>query len=179
MYHCILIPEVDQQVHRFLWRNLDIERDPDTYVKTVLTFGDKPEESEDIYPNATQVLKENTYMDDICDSLKTTEEARQLTRDVDEVLAKGGFAVKEWISNCDFEEENQPTSQQEVKSVQEKIPVEKVLGLEWNNQSDKLKLHTKENQNASTKPRKLTKRLVLSRIARVFDPVGFAAALLV
>ncbi len=192
MYHRILIPEVDQQVHRFLWRNLDIERDPDTYVKTVLTFGDKPapamaqialrktaEESEDIYPNATQVLKENTYMDDICDSLKTTEEARQLTRDVDEVLAKGGFAVKEWISNCDLEEENQPTSQQEVKSVQEKIPVEKVLGLEWNNQSDKLKLHTKENQNASTKPRKLTKRLVLSRIARVFDPVGFAAALLV
>ena len=112
MYHRIFIPEVDQQVHRFLWRNLDIERDPDTYVKTVLTFGDKPapamaqialrktaEESEDIYPNAAQVLKENTYMDDICDSLKTTEEARQLTRDVDEVLAKGGFAVKEWISN--------------------------------------------------------------------------------
>ncbi len=33
MYHRILIPEVDQQVHRFLWRNLDIEHDPDTYVK--------------------------------------------------------------------------------------------------------------------------------------------------
>jgi hypothetical protein len=42
MYHRNLLPEVDQQVHRFFWRNLETERDPDTYVKTVLTFGDKP-----------------------------------------------------------------------------------------------------------------------------------------
>jgi hypothetical protein len=34
-------------------------------------------------------------------------------------------------------------------------------------------LHTREIQNASTKPKKLTKRLVLSRIARVFDPTAF------
>ena len=120
MYHRILIPEVDQQVHRFIWRNLETERNPDTYVKTVLTFGDKPapamaqialrktaQESEEVYPKAAKVLKDNTYMDDICDSLETNEEARQLTRDVDEVLAKGGFAVKEWISNCNLGEENQ------------------------------------------------------------------------
>lgn len=42
MYHRILIPEPDQQVHRFLWRNLETSREPDVYVKTVLTFGDKP-----------------------------------------------------------------------------------------------------------------------------------------
>ena len=42
MYHQVLIPEADQHVHRFLWRNLDTSRPPDTYVKTVLTFGDKP-----------------------------------------------------------------------------------------------------------------------------------------
>lgn len=38
----VLIPERDQHVHRFLWRNLEMEREPDGYVKTVLTFGDKP-----------------------------------------------------------------------------------------------------------------------------------------
>ena len=42
MYHRILIPERDQQVHRFLWRNLETSREPDEYVKTVLAFGDKP-----------------------------------------------------------------------------------------------------------------------------------------
>ena len=42
MYHQVLIPNKDQHVHRFLWQNLDITQPPDTYVKTVLTFGDKP-----------------------------------------------------------------------------------------------------------------------------------------
>ena len=42
MYHRIRIPETDQHVHRFLWRNLQTHRKPDVYVKTVLTFGDKP-----------------------------------------------------------------------------------------------------------------------------------------
>ena len=42
MHHRILIPERAQHVHRFLWRNLETSREPDVYVKTVLTFGDKP-----------------------------------------------------------------------------------------------------------------------------------------
>ena len=35
MYHRVLIPlKEDQDVHRFLWRNLETEREPDVYVKT-------------------------------------------------------------------------------------------------------------------------------------------------
>ena len=55
MYHRILIPERDQQVHRFLWRNLETSREPDVYVKTVLTFGDKPA------PAMTQTALRNNY----------------------------------------------------------------------------------------------------------------------
>ena len=108
MYYRILIPEVDQQVHRSLWRNLDTEREPDTCVKTVLTFRDKPapamalkalkntaEESADVHPEAADVLKHKTYMDDICESRKITDEARKITHEIDEVLATGGFSVKE------------------------------------------------------------------------------------
>ena len=42
MYHRILIPERDQHVQRFLYTNMETDREPDTYIKTVLTFGDKP-----------------------------------------------------------------------------------------------------------------------------------------
>ena len=42
MYHRIVIPVKDQHVYRFLWREMEIGRDPDVYIKTVLTFGDKP-----------------------------------------------------------------------------------------------------------------------------------------
>ena len=68
-------------VHRYLWRNMKTDKPPDVYVKTVLTFGDKPvhamvqialrktaEEGENEYPEAAKVLKVNTYMDDICHS---------------------------------------------------------------------------------------------------------------
>ena len=41
MYHRVLIPERDQHVHRFVWRNLETKREPDVYVKAVFTFGDK------------------------------------------------------------------------------------------------------------------------------------------
>ena len=72
MYHRVLIPEEDQHVHRFLWRNLETDREPNVYVKTVLTFGDKPapamaqialrktaEENKKDYPEAAEVsLKE-------------------------------------------------------------------------------------------------------------------------
>ena len=112
MYHRILIPERDQHVHRFLWRNLETPREPDVYVKTVLTFGDKPapamaqkalrktaQEGKSTHPKAVEITMKNAYMDDICDSVDTVKEARQQTEEVDKVLEKGGFKFKGWISN--------------------------------------------------------------------------------
>ena len=103
MYHQVLIPQEDQHVHQFLWRNLDTTRPPDTYIKAVLTFGDKPapamaqialrktaQEGENESARAAAAIRDNSYMDDICDSVHTTEDARQLTQEIDNVLEKGG-----------------------------------------------------------------------------------------
>ena len=119
MYHRVLVPEKDQHVHRFLWRNMETEKELDVYVKTVLTFGDKPapamaqialqktaEENHVSHPQAAKVIKENSYMDDICDSVSTVEEAQKETNDIDTVLATGGFKVKGWTSNKTLKESN-------------------------------------------------------------------------
>ena len=84
-FHRILIPVKDQHIHRFLWRDMEIGRDPDVYIKTVLTFGDKPaptmaqiaprktaNENKAVYPKAAEVLEKSTYMDDICESVDKT-----------------------------------------------------------------------------------------------------------
>ncbi|XP_068756539.1 uncharacterized protein [Montipora capricornis] len=112
MYHMVAIPPVDQHVHRFLWRNFETEHEPDTYVKTVLTFGDRPAPAmaitamrktaklnQDAKPKAAKAILNNAYVDDICDSAVDPNEAKTLIADIDEVLATGGFQVKKWTSN--------------------------------------------------------------------------------
>lgn len=112
MYHRIRIPEADRHIHRFLWRNLQTDCEPDIYVKTVFTFGDKPapamaqialrkiaDEVKKDFPEAAQVLKDNTYMDDICNSVRTEEKARELTKCIASVVETAGFKVKGWLSN--------------------------------------------------------------------------------
>ena len=102
MYHMVAIPPVDQHVRRFLWRNYETERQPDIYVKTVLTFGDRPAPTmaitamhktaklkQDVKPKATEAIINNAYVDDICDSAGNANDAKTLISEVDEVLGAG------------------------------------------------------------------------------------------
>ena len=79
----LLILLEDRHVHRFYWRNFEADRPPYKYVLNVLTFGDKPapamtqialqktaEEGETVNLDAARTFKDNTYMDDILDSVK-------------------------------------------------------------------------------------------------------------
>ena len=155
MYHRILIPEADQHVHKFLWRNLETERAPDVYVKTVLTFGDNPapamaqtalrktaDEAKEVFPKAAKVLKENTYMDDICDSVRTEEEERELTKSIDAVLDTGGFKVKGWLSNK-AKKTNIDLAETKAAAILQGDGEEKVLGVVWNSQEDVLTYKSK------------------------------------
>ena len=42
MYHSVKMSILVQYTHRFLWRDLDEDKEPETYIKKVVTFGDKP-----------------------------------------------------------------------------------------------------------------------------------------
>ena len=58
---------------------------------------------------------------------------------------------------------------------------EKVLGTVWNFKTDKFHLRVAadllELENSlSQVPMKMTKRKILSQVARIYDPIGFAAA---
>lgn len=199
MYHRVLIPEVDQHVHRFLWRDMEVDREPDVYIKTVLTFGDKPapamaqialrktaEEHQQSYPQAAKALKENSYMDDICDSVKTVEKAQELTKDLDTVLETGGFKVKGWVSNEDLENDGQHPEEEQAMKILHGEGEEKVLGIAWNNKTDNLTFKVKADlakmttlDGAIPEQTKLTKRKILSNIARIYDPIGIAAAFII
>lgn len=54
----------------------------------------------------------------------------------------------------------------------------KVLGMVWNNKDDILKYIVEVPKHDTQQP-KFTKRNVLSQVARIYDPIGFAAPFLV
>ena len=187
MYHQVLIPQEDQHVHRFLWRNLDTTRPPDTYIKTVLTFGDKPapamaqialrktaQEGENESERAASAIRDNSYMDDICDSVRTTDDAKLLTQEVDNLLDKGGFKIKKWLSNKELKQNTENQQQQEEVKPLQQSSEDKVLGVVWNNASDALSFVTEVEGSQPS-----TKRKILSQVAKVYDPIGFATAFLI
>lgn len=124
-------------------------------------------------------------MDDLIHSCPTTKKAVQSIKELDRVLATGSFKIKEWISSSEIVLNE--LSQASLKKHEEEKPDEstavptavnldgakgvKTLGVGWNPQTDVLSFAIKEPNVA-----KLTKRVVLSNISRLYDPLGLASA---
>ena len=133
-------------------------------------------EGESRYPKAAKVITENTYVDDICESVSTIHEEKQLTTDVDKLLNSGGFHVKGWLSNKALG--NTVTSKLDGDQLPMKLlqgsAEEKVLGVIWDHEQDIFTFNVHPPGEIT-----LTKRTVLSYIARIYDPIGIAAAFLI
>jgi len=75
MYHTVRTGVIEQHTHRFLWRDMDITREPDTYVIQRVSLGDKPfgtiatvalrktaEMAKENYPKASELLITEQYL---------------------------------------------------------------------------------------------------------------------
>ena len=138
-----------------------------------ITLRKTADQAKSLYPETAQLVKDNLYVGDICDSLSTVQQAKRLTTELDEVLMKGGFQVKGWLSNRSLENKIAKLEKPKMKLLQGTTQ-EKVLGTVWNHAEDVLLFSVNLPKDIT-----LTKRAILSQIARIFDPVGFAAAFLV
>ena len=107
MFHSIHSKPLEQHCHRFLWRDLQTDREPDVYVMTRVNMGDTPApaiSTEAVYktadmfetesPKAANLLRRSSYVDDLIDSQPSTPEAWKIARETEDMLAKGGFVVK-------------------------------------------------------------------------------------
>lgn len=88
-----------------------------------------------------------------------------------QLLKQGGFELKKWSSNCGEALIRIPQEDQAVHSTfdpKDDMSI-KILGLHWDPLHDTFGYHT------STVPKTITKRVVLSTIAKLYDPIGALA----
>ncbi|XP_048253302.1 uncharacterized protein LOC125381119 [Haliotis rufescens] len=186
MYLQIRLRESDTHLHRFLWRDLEVDREPSVYRLLRVAFSDKSspdmasyvmlriaEENEDRYPEASAILRDDRYMDDLIHSCETPGKATKKINEVNAVLATGQFQIKKWFCSSQLvreqSRENQPQASSSVSLDGEEI---KTLGIRWNPDTDNLSFAVK-----NLVAEKYTKRQVLSRMSMLYDPLGLALAI--
>ena len=186
MFHSIDIPNYDQMTHLFLWRNFEIDRSPKTYAMTAVNMGDRPsatiaqvalrktaEEAAEEFPVASKVIKKNSYMDDIPASVNTDQDALKCMKDIEILLGRKGFHIKEWLwkgMTRDKEKvnEDQKTVQMLLNSSENDKYTETVLGMSWNILKDEIVFTVGKLSSSDT----ITKRQILYTVNTIFDPLG-------
>ena len=194
MFLQVGVPLADQPCLRFLWRWWE---DPSSevmvyqysrhifgakYSPTCANFALQKTAKDNIrkFPNAAQAVLDKFYMDDYLDSLETSHEALSRAKNLVELLKLGIFKLTKFISNTphllDEIENNDHFCQPKIIQVSDEEASSHVLGLKWDHRKDTLVVSQGTKCGESNK---VTQRLVLRLVAKVFDPIGLVAPLTV
>ena len=176
---------------------MDTTREPDTYVIQRVSFGDNPsgtiatdalrkiaDMGKIKYPEAAQVINNDTYMDEIIGNMDNREKANRLTDEVEKSLAEGGFKIKGWTYSNDIANTNEiqiPTDPS--------AAMEKVLEVVWDPTQDEFQFKVNLTKRRKFQTRKditskpvhtktpdiVTKRMILSQINSIYDPLGLVS----
>ncbi len=183
MYLQIRIPTDDRSYFRFLWRDLESERRPDVYEFERVVFGDasapfraqfvareNAQCHKEAFPLAAETVIKSTYMDDSLDSTRTDEEAIEFYNQLDQLWKLAGMEPRKWVSNSCSVLDNIPSEKRaaQVDLEQGTMPSIKTLGVLWLAKYDVFSF-----QVEVVLQMQFTKRSLLSRVAKIFDPLGF------
>ena len=181
MYRQFQVDEADTHYQRILWRP-----NPDQPVRdyrlTTVTYGTScapylatkciaqlAEDEASNYPKASTVLKNDMYVDDLLTGGNSSEEVIRLQKQLSELVQAGGLEFAKWMSSDAKVLKSIPPNQQENQTPLDLNREAKVstLGVQWVPSSDVFTYCVPVYKKSL-----LTKRLLLSELAKVFDPLG-------
>jgi len=184
MYRQILVQPAYKRFQHIFWRESSLHELREYQLNTV-TYGlscapylalrvirDIAENDCTDFPAVRDVLLNQTYVDDVCVGADTLSDLLRLQSDLGYVLKGAGFQLKKWISNVEPVLLAVAPEDRLLDSLQfdaESGDVTKVLGIQWDASSDTF------NYDVQVPSQVITKRGVLSAVARIFDPLGFLA----
>ena len=190
MYRAVELIESDKDLHRFVWRATPDEMLQD-YRMTRVTFGVSAssfaanmavkQNAIDLahkYPLAAKAVDDSFYVDDGLTGADSTEEAKQLQKQLHNLFSQGGFLLRKWNSNDPAVLQHLAPELKDARTKHAITDVEtytKTLGIEWNSDSDHFRLTIADLPPLTN----VTKRLLVSDIARTFDVLGWLSPAIV
>lgn len=123
------------------------------------------------FPRAAAILEKDLYVDDVCTGANSVEEALVLRDELIELLRTGGFELRKWLSNSPALLAGLSEEHQQVPHLFENVDnphMLSVLGVQYRPIQDAFTYRVELDS-----PRVWTKRLVLSTVARTYDPNGW------
>ena len=183
MYRQILLHPDDRRYQLVLWRAnkdseiSDYELNTVTYglncapYLAIRTLRQLASDEQQRFPRAAAILQRDVYMDDVVTGADSIEEATDLQSELRQLCKAGGFNLRKWASN-------QPALMEKLPAG-DAIPVCKwqagetytALGVHWSLVDDCFRVQVQPHAADSG----ITRRRVLSAIAKIFDPLGLVA----
>ena len=112
MYLQIKLQPEDQPYHRFLWRNLETNKERDIFEFDHMVFGvnsspfqvqfvarEHAKKHQPEFPLGAETILESTYMDDSMDSMPDVRTAVELYNQLSELWDSAGMHARKWLSN--------------------------------------------------------------------------------
>ncbi|XP_011701161.1 PREDICTED: vacuolar protein sorting-associated protein 13-like protein [Wasmannia auropunctata] len=135
--------------------------------KTIRVIQRLAEDERHAYPRAADIIKSHLYVDDLLTGANTIDEARLIRDEVTELLSRGGFTIRQWASN-DERIINDLESNALHASFKLNADLLKTLGITWSTQDDEICYTTNSIKSSD----QVTKRNILSEIAKIYNPSG-------
>ena len=132
------------------------------------------DQSGDFSPEVISTVLKNFYVDDCLKFVVFSSVARNLRKELSELLSRGGFRLSKWLCNDKDVLDSIPRSER-ASSVLDLdlnagvLPVERTLGVQWNVDADTPTFKI----TARDKPP--TRRGILSATSSEYDPLGILA----
>ncbi|XP_039311325.1 uncharacterized protein LOC120359084 [Solenopsis invicta] len=183
MFRQIRVNPADMDLQRILWRADPTERVREFQLRTVTygttaapflairTLQQLANDEAARFPLGATALLRHSYVDDILAGGSDLSATREIQRQLVALLRAGGFSLDKWASNT---RELLPRASPE-EALLPAFDAVSALGIVWHLDEDALSVRVTVSQQHET----TTKRTVLSDAARLFDPLGWVAPVLI
>ena len=184
MYRAVELAIPDRDLHQFVWRSHPDQPLQD-FRMTRITFGVSASpfaanmalkqnalDYTNEYPLAAEAVHTSFYVDDGLTGADSIEEAIELQTQLQTLFSKGGFLLRKWNCSDPRVLSNLPAELKD-NQTEQALPAcdqyTKTLGIAWNASKDHFKLTICK----PPPPESLTKRALVSDIAKTFDVLGW------